>query len=322
MFQDRRQHERLTPTTPQLVLLDETKYSLLFDLCEGGLAIEGFAAQKPLDEFTVELDLPGSRSSIQAKAEVVWTSTTGYRTGFRFVALQAGNREQLKAWLAGAKSSRTTVEREAQLDLALEGVSDDPEARFTESGQTKGKTQVEHRSAIFPISQSPATEPGSFETGPQSVSEPRLPAFAGLLVISAAMCVLAFYMGYYWRASHSGTRPVQPTVTAAPVPAAKIAPKASSGSPPEATPPAAAEAAFSEPGLVLQVAAMKSEANAEALSVKLQNKNFSVFVFKRGSGRFYRVVVGPFRTQDLAVQAQRELRARGYKSLLRPWSPE
>lgn len=322
MFQDRRQHERLTPTTPQLVLLDEIKYSLLFDLCEGGLAIEGFAAQKPLDEFTVELDLPGTSGCIQAKAEVVWTSTTGYRTGFRFVDLQAGNREHLKTWLAGTKSSPTTVESKAQLDLALEGVSDDPEARFTGPGQTSRKLEVENRSAIFPIVQIPATEPGSFKTEPQSVSESRLPAFAGLLVVSAAMCVLAFYMGYYWRASHSGTRPVQATVTAAPVPAAKIVPKAPSGAPLEATPPAATEATFSEPGLVLQVAAMKSEANADALSVKLQNKNFSAFVFKRGSGRFYRVVVGPFRTQDLAVQAQRELRARGYKSLLRPWSPE
>ena len=85
MQQDRRQHPRLTPSSPQLVLLDESKYSLLFDLGEGGLSIEGFAAQRPRDEFNVEFDLPEGNGCIQAKAEVVWTSDSGYRTGFRFL---------------------------------------------------------------------------------------------------------------------------------------------------------------------------------------------------------------------------------------------
>src|SRR5579862_5606093 len=109
MLQDRRQHPRLTPGTPQLVLLDESKYSLLFDLGEGGLSIEGFAAQRPRDEFNVEFDLPEGSGCIQTKAQVVWTSDSGYRTGFRFLDLAEPGREQLRNWIAAAHTQRISI---------------------------------------------------------------------------------------------------------------------------------------------------------------------------------------------------------------------
>jgi len=84
MLQDRRQYERLVPNSPQLVLLDESKYSLLFDLSEGGLALEGFTAKNPQDVIALEFDLPEGNGCIAARAEVAWTSGSGYRSGLRF----------------------------------------------------------------------------------------------------------------------------------------------------------------------------------------------------------------------------------------------
>lgn len=348
MLEERRQYARLTPTSPQLVLLDESKYSLLFDLCEGGLAIEGFAAQKPRDEFAIEFELPGNQGCIQTKAEVVWTSTSGYRTGFRFVELQSGYREQLRSWLAGANSSATSgEERGTQLNFAL-GDGAQGEIANAEAAQASQESEARNETGLFPVSfpisfpasprvsQVPGMESNQVEGQYESFGESHLPAYAAVLVLAAAMCVLAFYMGYYWRGAHTEQAGVAavPTVSATATPkiaptaltVSAAAPKAALTTPVEpARPPEAplpAEPTFTEQGFVLQVAAMKSEANADLLSTKLQNRKFSAFVFKRSSDHFHRVVVGPFRRENQALEAQRELKAEGFKSLVRPWSPE
>ena len=351
MLEERRQHARLTPTSPQLVLLDESKYSLLFDLCEGGLAIEGFAAQKPRDEFAIEFELPGNQGCIQTKAEVVWTSTSGYRTGFRFVELQSGCREQLRNWLASANSVAAAGEETGtQLNFDLE----DAEKSETENAvpaQSSEERDWENETGLFPISfpaslaaipagsQVPDKETNRAEGEYESSGESRLRGYAAVLALAAVVCVVAFYMGYYWRGAHPGgpsaraevasaaaapaaTPKIAPTtpVSAAPTPKADPTEPVETARQPEPTPPAGPS--FAEPGFVLQVAAMKSEANADLLSAKLQNKKFSAFVFKRSSDHFHRVVVGPFRRETQAFEAQRELQAEGFKSLVRPWSPE
>ena len=102
MVHDRRLYQRLTPSLPQLILLDESKYSLLFDLSEAGLAVEGFTAQDPRRPVSLEFDMPEGSGCIQARAEVVWMSDSGYRTGFRFLDLPENSRKQLKDWVSSA----------------------------------------------------------------------------------------------------------------------------------------------------------------------------------------------------------------------------
>jgi cell division septation protein DedD len=75
------------------------------------------------------------------------------------------------------------------------------------------------------------------------------------------------------------------------------------------------------PGFVLQVGAMTNEKNAEALSERLQRKHFPTFVFKRSTDRFYQVDVGSFADVDSAAVVKRELEKRGFKPILRYWSP-
>jgi len=75
------------------------------------------------------------------------------------------------------------------------------------------------------------------------------------------------------------------------------------------------------PGFVLQVAAMKHEDNADALAKTLQEKNFPAFVFKRGANPFYRVAVGAYSDPDSAHRVKDELKAQGFESILKYWSP-
>ena len=67
---------------------------------------------------------------------------------------------------------------------------------------------------------------------------------------------------------------------------------------------------------------MSTEANADALSAKLHEQTFKAFVVKREGDHLYRVLVGPFKTQEEAQKVQTGLRAQDYKPLLKPWSPE
>ena len=76
------------------------------------------------------------------------------------------------------------------------------------------------------------------------------------------------------------------------------------------------------PGFVLQVAAMKHEENADALAKTLHQRNFPVFVFRRGAGSFYRVAIGVYGDADSAVKVKDELERQGFKAILRRWLPE
>jgi cell division septation protein DedD len=327
MQQDRRQHPRLTPSTPQLVLLDESKYSLLFDLGEGGLSIEGFAAQRPRDEFNVEFDLPEGSGCIQAKAQVVWTSDSGYRTGFRFLDLAEPGREQLRNWISGSISTRLSV---------VEGRISQPTFAPHAGAETpvpiadKGKPESYQGPSLFSV------RPGSNGEVEEARDEERSPVYAAGLVLALVMALVAFVTGYYWRAAHMQRRPLTQAAVPAPQSALPAPAVSQPSSSPQATAPTpsvsapatpvapstSASPALSEPGFVLQVAAMSTEANADALSAKLVGQSFKAFVVKREGDRLYRVLVGPFKTQEEAQKAESGLRAQDYKPLLKPWSPE
>jgi len=314
MLQERRQHQRLTPTTPQLVLLDESKYSLLFDVGEGGLAIEGFAAQKPRDEFSIEFDLPEGNGCIQAKAQVVWTSDSGYRTGFRFLDLGDSHRQQLRTWIAEAQATRMSIV-EGRVDQPTFAPSNGSAERL--AGEPENTRRIQAGTGLFTVPQKATA------VDVEDQHESRTALYRVALALAVVTCALAFFIGYYWRAAHSR----RPIARAAAVPAQTVAPAAPStpAAPPLPVPqpaPAPEAPAVSEPGFVLQVAAMASEANADALAADLHKKNFSAFVFKRDPDRLYRVVVGPFPTRDATAKAEDELKAEDFKPLLKPWSPE
>lgn len=320
MLQDRRQYQRLMPTSPQLVLLDESKYSLLFDLSEGGLALEGFTSKNPQDVISLEFDLPEGNGCISARAEVAWTSGSGYRSGLRFVEMPDASRQQLREWI-----SSVSLQRSAALDTVVESPTfrlnqelllrpAPPELNEEEGGEQASVAAIPHR-----FDYDARSEEADFYEGPAG-------HVAALFVSVILMAALAFLTGYYW---HKG-RVARARTTAA------VAQRAASSTTPSRdlgssvdgaraeTPPASspAPASLDSPGFILQIAAMANEGNADSMSATLRQKNFPAFVFKHGRDSLYRVAVGPFPDADSAAKTKSELVQQGFEPILKNWIPE
>jgi cell division septation protein DedD len=73
--------------------------------------------------------------------------------------------------------------------------------------------------------------------------------------------------------------------------------------------------------LVLQVAAMTEEINANKLATSLKSEHFPAFVSKRNGDRFYRVLVGPFPGETPLREAADNLKKTGYDSIEKHWAP-
>jgi cell division septation protein DedD len=85
--------------------------------------------------------------------------------------------------------------------------------------------------------------------------------------------------------------------------------------------PAGNEAPRATSGLVLQVAAMTEELNANRLASSLKSAHFPAFVSKRNGDRFYRVLVGPFPSETPLREATGNLKKSGYNSIEKNWTP-
>ncbi len=79
--------------------------------------------------------------------------------------------------------------------------------------------------------------------------------------------------------------------------------------------------ASSDPGFILQVAAMKSEKSSVSLADLLRQKGFPAYVFQPAAEHFYRVLVGPFGDADSAVKVEEKLREQGFQAIRRKNTP-
>jgi hypothetical protein len=321
MVQERRLHQRLTPSSPQLVLLDESKYSLLFDLSEGGLAVEGFSIDDPNRAISLEFDMPEGSCCIQAKAEVAWTSDSGYRTGFRFVDLPDASRLQLRNWIINTAAERVSlIENQVAVPAFANAASAATGHPLNLEGSRTRTTQPDVTS--FPLQ--PPLKPRlgrSFGEPDDYDSEGAPMHLVSIFVAAVAMSCLAFLLGYYWHAGRPRPRAKSPVAATQPfAPAsASLTPSPAQPSEQTAIPPILP---LDNPGFVLQVGAMGEEANADSLSNELRKKNFSAFVYHRDGDRFYRVAVGPYTDQGAAARIKSDLEQEGYKPILRPWTPQ
>jgi c-di-GMP-binding flagellar brake protein YcgR len=75
------------------------KQAQLVNLSQGGMQIITDAAIDSAAELQVSFDLPGSKSSLKAKAEIVWQDQRG-NLGVRFLKVPAIQQRALQLWLA------------------------------------------------------------------------------------------------------------------------------------------------------------------------------------------------------------------------------
>ena len=327
MVADRRLHQRLAPGSPPLVLLDGSKYSLLSDLGEGGLAVEGFAPQDPTRVISLEFDMPQGNGCIQTQAEIVWTSDSGYRTGFRFLDLPDTSRQQLKEWISTASAARSAA-IDNELAKPKFASAEEPPKPFPppERQETETKTA---EAAVLPAVFAPVPPPQASSRSkielPFASSHAEFDSddradkvlhVASIFIAAIVISAIAFLLGYFWRGRRSRP-PVKPTVAAVQT----SQPSSTSAAPaPQPLPPAMpASLPVQKPGLVLQVAAMGKKENADKLSHDLRTKGFSAFVFQHGG--MYRVAVGPYAKEGVA-HVKGALEQEGYNPIVRPWTPQ
>jgi len=309
MLQERRQSPRIAPPSPHLVQVAEKNTGFLFNLSEGGLAVDGLLPDIRGDVFSFALELTEANVQIIGTAQAAWSSNSGHRTGMRFVHLSESSREQIKAWV----SARAIIE-EPETAPPLLPVSVSPAA-------LKPAIQPRFEFIRAPLQLSWETKPQKYDFAVRRSAgtlRRTLTVFLTVALLSAGFVLLGYYLanrGDYLSPGNLALAPKlpelaarQPTVHAAP--------------PPAATPPVPSTLSLNSPGFVLQVAAMIHEENADALSSTLQKKNFPAFVFKRDSDHFYKVAVGSYPDADSAAAAQQELQKQGYTGIVIRWSPE
>ena len=68
---------------------------------------------------------------------------------------------------------------------------------------------------------------------------------------------------------------------------------------------------------MLQVAAVRSEADALSLAGELRKKKFPAFVQTPQGDRYYRVQVGPYSDQKAMQTAKKGLETSGFKAIIK-----
>lgn len=165
----------------------------------------------------------------------------------------------------------------------------------------------------------------------------------GIFFAVVVVCALFFTLGFVLGRGQAGAQkaaaaPTEQTPAAA-EPASQPAPEdlsfydrverkqtperapaaTSQAAPSEVKPKVAAPAAASPaaPAIYLQVAALTQEPDAKRLAAELQKLGFPPVIRPPREDRFYRILVGPFENDELAVAAKQRLEANGFKGILK-----
>ena len=315
METDRRQHPRFVVSSPVLVSLGIFPAGLLFDLSENGLSVRGLVPHDQDESHFVSFRLPTSSPGIdcliEASAAIAWKRVSEKRLGLRFVELADRSRRELAEWI----DTRCGLIAAEPADLETT-CSDLP---GTGAAGDFPYPSVSRTDAVWPERPGESELAGSLEIGSTTLREPRLPLEPFLL--AALFCIPAVLLGYYLP-SLVGNRKVERVASRPTTPhllsdqgGAQVDTFSARQSdlPPRLS--------LDQPGFVLQVAAMRSEENADAFAATLNRMNFPAFVFRHQGDRFYRVAVGPYENLDLSSKVKAELHRKDFQAILIPWSP-
>jgi TonB family protein len=100
MVPNRRRHTRQLVTPPVYVAVDGARNGgVLYDVAEGGLAVDLRDPRIAGDPLHLEFDIPETGRHFSAFARVTWANEPGNRVGVRFIDLSQASDLQLKEWI-------------------------------------------------------------------------------------------------------------------------------------------------------------------------------------------------------------------------------
>ena len=189
---------------------------------------------------------------------------------------------------------------------------------FFTLGYVMGKNQLDAQvraasthgaDAVLPLKQDPAVKPGKSPVSTPDTSLP--PSDSNAPPPSSDW---EFYHAGEKKAANDHLRPAAAPATAAP-------PKTITTSAKSSVPPVNGgknvAAGVPKGSYLLQVAAVRSEADAVSLAGELRKKKFPAFVQTPQGDKYYRVQVGPYSDQKAVQAAKKGLEASGFKAIIK-----
>lgn len=334
MAQERRRFQRVGLDTPVRVLLEESENGFLLDLCEGGIAVCELGPRAPGQVVPFQFDLPEGSGRVEGKAQIIWKSASGHRTGLHFVEMADPCRERLVHWIAGQawtmRLDGVESERREPARAGLRRAAEVPASPLLAKPSDEEDRNWMLASAEPPVNASLESKNPPPVNGEalwnDLASDAKSSRAVGVALVAVLLSVTLGFLLYHSHGTRASARAKDNPIPAAPVP-----PPATLDSPAAAAAPApskpgepsipAAPNHIQGAGVVVQVGAMTHEAYANALVKDLKQKNLPAFVFHRGGDNFYRVAVGPFTDGDSPSKVKGELERQGFKPFLRPWAP-
>jgi len=100
MIGNRRRHARQVVNSPVYVALGSSSGGLLYDISEGGLAVD-IVGPKLTDELIdLGFEMPETERHFEASGQTTWKKEPGSRAGLKFVNLPEASHQQIKEWLS------------------------------------------------------------------------------------------------------------------------------------------------------------------------------------------------------------------------------
>src|SRR5215467_928128 len=187
---------------------------------------------------------------------------------------------------------------------------------FFTLGYVMGKNQLDAKvraasthaaDPVLPLKQDSPAKPGK---SPVSTPDPALPSADPS--VTPPSSEWEFYHAGEKNAPNDHLKPAPPS-SAASLPPKTIATSAKSSAPAGRT----AAPGIPKGAYLLQVAAVRSEADAVSLAGELRKKRFPAFVQTPVGDKYYRVQVGPYNDQKAMQTAKKGLEASGFKAIIK-----
>jgi cell division septation protein DedD len=271
----------------------------ILDISEGGLAVQSVLRFHKRSFSKIRFRLSASEHWVETSGRLIWMNKSQKVAGIAFSGISGEARNRIKDW------SKSSANIEA-LNNAPSGMEP-----FFETCRVAGGVTVP---------ETPIFQPRNWNQGYISSLRSWL---VGLLtktaLLTMALVLIEPHSVHLVPQPNRGSSSTSADIKSDPLPEWPVRVNASTKA---VSALAQAEPTFKEPisgSLMLQVAAMRRQANAEALSSTLREKGFPVVLFQSEFTHFFVVAAGPFANLTSRNAAQTTLNEQGFRPFALRW---
>jgi cell division septation protein DedD len=295
---DRRLYER-RPVRFACIDTGDNRGGAVLDISEGGLAVQS-VLRFNRDSFSkIRFRLSASEQWVETSGTLIWLSKSQKIAGIAFNGLSNEARNRIKDWSSSSASAEASGNGPSGTEPFFETCR--VAQRVTGPGTPICQTEEWKPEYIFSLR--------SWLVG----------LLAKTALLTMALVLIEPYTLHYVREPNLAKSSASGDIESSAPPDLVLRPSASTNL---SLAPASGDPTFKEPtsgSLMLQVAAMRRKANAEALSNALRQKGFPVILYRSESTDFFVVATGPFDDLRPMNVMQTALKEHGFDSFAFRW---